>query len=113
MEAVNKNLSHNNYKGQDHHGSRLIECDLTYCNLEGADLTSSQLYRSDLTGARLKDTKISLSCGSFNGVKYDRTQVSYMLYLLLLADIPEDIAAKIREIIPDEKIQVLNRLFGY
>jgi hypothetical protein len=70
------------------------------------------LYGTDLTGAKLDNIQLSINCHSFRNVRYDRLHIEKMLFLMTLADIPDDLKSGIRSLIPDARYQRLATLFG-
>lgn len=92
--------------------TNLIGNDFSKCNLEGVDLSGSNLTYADFTDSNLRGISISLSCFSFNHVKYDINQVKQFLYLLQIADIDPSIKQHLQNIIGDKDMKRFNRVFG-
>lgn len=92
--------------------SNLIGQDLSNSNLRGVDLSKSNLTYANFTGSDLRDISISLSCFSFNHVKFDNSQVKQFLYLLQLAEIDLSIKQHLQNIIGEKDMRRFDKIFG-
>lgn len=111
LRNISKNLAFSRMAGQDLSNQDFIDCDMSLSDFTGANLSLCSLYGSDMTGSRLNGAIISLNCLTFHGLKLDNQQVDYLLYLILLADIPVEIRRKIEEVLTVAKKLKLDKVF--
>lgn len=107
-----RNFSYRTLEGKNFCDHELMDCDFRHSSLSRADFSGSVMFNSDFTGANLVNAIISLNCDTFAGVRYDRHQAEYMIYLLTLADIPDDIKDKLLDVLGENKTTSLQKIFG-
>lgn len=110
-KLLNRSFAYLNNSGRDFSNTEFLECDFSRSDCTGADFSNSILYLSNFTDAKLTNAVISLNCHFFKGVTFDRKQTEYFIYLLTLADIPEDIKDRLVDILGN-KILRLDKAFG-
>ncbi len=79
--------------------SSLTGVDLTGADLRHLDLSGKILFGTDLRGANLHDTKISLTCETWDGVKLDDIQVAKLLLMIQMADINPKFQVGLRDLV--------------
>lgn len=110
-KRINESFSYLSLAGKDFSDQDLIECNFSHTDCTGTDFARSVLYRSDFTDAKLINAIISLNCHTFKDVRFDRRSTEYLLYLISLADIPEDILDGVLAILTEKKKNQLDKVF--
>lgn len=97
VEGLNlqgSNLEGARLEGCSLRGTRLNSSNLRGADLRGCDLAETGMHRADLTGADLRgatnarfgvgDSRLCVAPASFEGVRWDRAAIEYMLELINL-----------------------------
>ena len=109
---ISRNFSYSDLAGHDLSDTDFLDCNFHCANLTGTNLARSNLWRSDFTGAKLQNAIISLNCFTFRQTKFDSYQVDHLVYLLLLANIPDDQRHYLAGMFTAKRLQQLEELFG-
>jgi len=99
----------------------LVGVNFTDANLWGAKFKGARLYKTNFTRANvtkadvsqaidLRNVTITLDCQTFEGVKLGKKWLNGWLFLLSMADIPEDVKLRLKDIIGPEQYDMLHRI---
>jgi uncharacterized protein YjbI with pentapeptide repeats len=122
-----KDFSNRTLRNADLKGSECLECNFDGCDLTAAKLMGAQLYRStfrgatlnrtnftdavlaevDFTGADLRNITLTMNPQTFEGVRLPKKWLNSFLFLLTLANLPEDVRGQLVEIIGPAEYKAL------
>ena len=126
MKLRGKSFAGRDLSNADFRGAELIECDFTGCNLScakftgancwGANFTRARLYkanfaqailtRANFNAADVRGITLTMSCDTFEDIQISKKWLNGLLFMVSLADIPEDVQKKIHEIIGEEELKI-------
>jgi hypothetical protein len=78
---------------------KYVGADLSNQDLRHTDFTNKILFGTNLRGSELYGAAISLKCDTFDGAKFDPSQVATLLLMISLADIDPKFQVGLRDLV--------------